>query len=153
LKYGLLGFLIVFQIISVTSNFPSFLSYFNEFVGGSQNGYKYVTDSNLDWGQDLKRLAQWTDKNNVDKIYTDYFGGGDTQYYLKEKFLAWHCHYRIEDMIQSQWLAVSGTFLQIGRGEIKFDYDGYAHCYDWLNSYQPTTVIGNSIFVYEIPKK
>jgi len=152
IKYGFISALVVFQIFSVISVYPSFLAYFNEFIGGSQYGYKYVTDSNLDWGQDLKRLSQWTDKNNIGKIYVDYFGGGTPEYYLKENFLPWHCHYRQSEMPQSEWLAVSGTFLQIGRGEIKFDYNGYAHCYDWLNGYQPTTVIGNSIFIYKIPK-
>lgn len=30
---------------------PYELSYFNELVGGAQNGYRFLADSNLDWGQ------------------------------------------------------------------------------------------------------
>lgn len=152
-KYILAGGLALFQIFNVVSVYPSFLTYFNELAGGPQNGYHYVTDSNLDWGQDLKRLSQWTDKNGIRQIYVDYFGGGAPNYYLKEKFLPWHCHYRPSEMTQSRWLAISGTFLQIGRGDIAFDYDGYAHCYDWLNDFQPTAVIGHSIFIYQITAK
>ncbi|HLA78506.1 MAG TPA: glycosyltransferase family 39 protein [Vicinamibacteria bacterium] len=38
---------------------PHQLAYFNELVGGARNGHLYLTDSNLDWGQDLKRLAEY----------------------------------------------------------------------------------------------
>jgi hypothetical protein len=32
--------------------FPYYLEYFNELVGGPSNGYRYLLDSNLTWGQD-----------------------------------------------------------------------------------------------------
>lgn len=56
--------LLIWIIIIPIINFPSYLSYFNELVGGPKEGYKYVTDSNLDWGQDLKRLRNWVDEYN-----------------------------------------------------------------------------------------
>ncbi|MFZ1720788.1 MAG: glycosyltransferase family 39 protein [Candidatus Moraniibacteriota bacterium] len=43
--------------------YPNFLSYFNEAIG-SKNGYHYVTDSNYDWGQDMKRVKEFVDKYN-----------------------------------------------------------------------------------------
>ncbi len=36
---------------------PHHLAYFNEIAGGPANGWRLLVDSNLDWGQDLKRLA------------------------------------------------------------------------------------------------
>src|SRR3989344_5715028 len=48
--------------------FPYYLTYFNQLAGGPSGGHRYVVDSNLDWGQDLKRLADWVDKNNIKKI-------------------------------------------------------------------------------------
>lgn len=33
--------------------YPNYLSYFNPAVGGPSNGYRLLTDSNVDWGQDL----------------------------------------------------------------------------------------------------
>ena len=65
------------------------MAYFNEIVGRPDQGYLYTVDSNLDWGQDLKRLVKWTDEKGVDKIYVDYFGGADAKYYLKDKFMPW----------------------------------------------------------------
>ena len=32
--------------------FPNYLAYFNELIGGPRNGYLWLVDSNLDWGQD-----------------------------------------------------------------------------------------------------
>ena len=69
---------------------PYFLSYFNEFGGGVQGGYHFVTDSNYDWGQDLFRLQSWVNTQpQVDKIAVDYFGGGDPEYYLPGKAVGW----------------------------------------------------------------
>ncbi|MDP9121076.1 MAG: hypothetical protein M3O15_06860, partial [Acidobacteriota bacterium] len=39
--------------------YPGYLGYFNELAGGSANGYRVLADSNVDWGQDLKRLAAY----------------------------------------------------------------------------------------------
>jgi hypothetical protein len=72
-------------MLSSVLTYPSYLSYFNEFIGGRQNADKYLIDSNLDWGQDLKRLALWVDDNNIPEIYVYYFGGGEPWYYLGRK--------------------------------------------------------------------
>ncbi len=46
-------------VIENASIYPHYLCYFNQFVGGPKQGHEYLADSNLDWGQDLKRLAAW----------------------------------------------------------------------------------------------
>ncbi len=63
-KKILLAILIIWLTINAFTTYPYFLSRFNELAGGNYNGYKYVTDSNFDWGQDLKRLNEWTEKYN-----------------------------------------------------------------------------------------
>ena len=152
LKYFLVGILIAWQVVSVVSIYPSFLAYFNELAGGPSNGYKYVTDSNLDWGQDLKRLANWVDTNNIGKIYVDYFGGATVPYYLDGKFLSWWGTRSPQDLnATGGYLAVSATFLQGGRGKPAPGYTDQTGYYDWLNNFKPITTIGYSIFVYYIP--
>jgi len=151
LKYALIGGLIVFQGISVMLVFPSFLAYFNEIVGGPKNGYKYAADSNLDWGQDLARLNLWLEENNINKIYVQYFGGTDAKYVLGDKFQPWWGDRNPSDLKSGDWLAVSATNLQGGRGKPVLGYNDKTGYYDWLNKFQPKTVIGYSIFVYQIP--
>lgn len=130
--------------------YPYYLSYFNELAGGTQNGYKYVVDSNYDWGQDLKRLKKWTDENNINKIYIEYFGGSDTEYYLKEKFRPWQGTKPASEFPKGNYLAVSATLLQGGRGNPAPGFDQSTNHYQWLNDYEPATRIGASIFVYYI---
>ncbi|MBA3052346.1 MAG: glycosyltransferase family 39 protein, partial [Candidatus Omnitrophica bacterium] len=48
-------FIKIIVIIAATENliiFPHYISQFNILLGGAKNGYKYLGDSNLDWGQD-----------------------------------------------------------------------------------------------------
>lgn len=152
LKYAFLAILIVWQAVSVVSVYPSFLAYFNESIGGPTNGYKYVVDSNLDWGQDMKRLTTWVNANKIDKIHVHYFGGAVPEYYLGDKFIFWWGEYSPLDIIRpGGWLAVSATFLQGGRGQLVPGFYDKAGYYNWLNAYTPVTVIGHSIFVYYIP--
>jgi hypothetical protein len=40
-----------------------------------------LVDSNLDWGQDLKRLATWMRENGVARVKLSYFGSADPWYY------------------------------------------------------------------------
>jgi len=150
LKYAFLAILLLWQAISVISVYPNLLSYFNEIIGGSKNGYLYVVDSNLDWGQDLKRLTTWVNENKIDKIYVNYFGGGDPSYYLKEKYAPWWGTKSSAEFPKENYLAVSATLLQGGRGIPVKGLDQPAGYYLWLNNYQPVTVIGNSIFIYYI---
>ncbi len=56
---------------------PNELGYFNETVGGWRNGWKWLADSNVDWGQDLARLARWTRENGDPEVKLAYFGAVD----------------------------------------------------------------------------
>ncbi|PIS07444.1 hypothetical protein COT78_03485 [Candidatus Berkelbacteria bacterium CG10_big_fil_rev_8_21_14_0_10_43_13] len=53
-------------------SYPYYLGYFNEFAGGSYNGYKIAADSNLDWGQDLKRITEYVQQNKLQNVFIEY---------------------------------------------------------------------------------
>jgi hypothetical protein len=53
----LLGGLVLVQAIEVIAVHPHELAFFNAAAGGSRGGRRFLADSNLDWGQDLARLA------------------------------------------------------------------------------------------------
>jgi len=74
---GALVLLSSWYIWSAISTYPHYLAYFNEVAGGPENGHKWLLDSNLDWGQDLKGLKHWMDLNGVKKIQFLYFGFHD----------------------------------------------------------------------------
>ncbi|MFH1769383.1 MAG: glycosyltransferase family 39 protein [Parcubacteria group bacterium] len=132
--------------------FPHYLTYFNQVAGGPSGGYKYVADSNIDWGQDLKRLGDWIKANNIKKIEVDYFGWASTRYYIGDAYI-WTNSERNPDaqtFIQNNssdgWLAVSVQNLQTTQSKT---IPG-ERAYKWLDEYEPIAKIGNSIFVYNI---
>jgi 4-amino-4-deoxy-L-arabinose transferase-like glycosyltransferase len=61
----LIGTPLVLTAISSLRIAPHQLAYFNEFVGGPDQGYRYLSDSNVDWGQDLKGVKDYMDKENL----------------------------------------------------------------------------------------
>ena len=133
---------------------PYYLSYFNQFGGGIQNGYKYVTDSNYDWGQDLKRLKEWTDKNLPagGQVAVNYFGGGNPEYYLGDKVEYWDSAKGNPKYYGIDWFAISINNLQgaLGKlhpGQLRNPEDEY----HWLkNPYEPYARAGTSIFIYKL---
>ena len=149
-KYLILAVFILWQVFSVLKVFPYFISYGNELAGGPKNLYLSTVDSNYDWGQDLKRLVNWTDKEKINRIYVDYFGGADTKYYLNDKLRPWQGDRDSRELPKGSYLAVSATFLQGGRGEPVPGFSQPHSYYDWLNNYTPIKRIGYSIFVYQI---
>jgi len=152
ISWILIGGLIIWYAISSLSSFPYYLTHFNELAGGDKNGHTYVTDSNLDWGQDLKRLTTWVNQNNIDKIYLDYFGGATPSYYLGNKVEGWWGSRDPKDA-KDKWIAISATFKQQGQAQPTKGWTQPTDFYFWLDQYTPVTIIGNSIFVYHIPAK
>jgi hypothetical protein len=63
--------------------YPHGISYFNEWVGGPAQGWKYLADSNVDWGQNLPDLGIYMRRNRVERIKTFVFGYDNPFHYLK----------------------------------------------------------------------
>ncbi len=82
------GFILVVAMLVVwhagenLANYPGYISYFNELIGPRRNADKFLVDSNLDWGQDLRRLHFWCVDHGVSQIAIHYFGGGDVGFGL-----------------------------------------------------------------------
>jgi hypothetical protein len=65
----------------VARAYPSDLAFFNTAAGGPDAGGRYLVDSNLDWGQDLKGLKAWMDRAGVPRVALGYFGTAKPPYY------------------------------------------------------------------------
>lgn len=136
--------LLFWYVISGVGTFPYYLSYFNEFVGGYKNGYHYLTDSNVDWGQDVKRLSQWAEKEGIEKIYVDVFPGSmPAKYYLGDRMIEWH----VQNGRPKGYFALSATFYQNSRLK-KNANDGMD--YAWLDGVKPIKNLGGSILIYDL---
>jgi hypothetical protein len=67
-KTLLLTGLACWYIFGVISVHPHCLAYFNELAGGSSNGYRYLSDSNVDHGQDIKRLGAYLNAAGIKEV-------------------------------------------------------------------------------------
>ena len=162
--------LFVFWIVSIPAlAYPSYISYFNEMAGGHTNGYQYVTDSNYDWGQDLKNLKKWVDQYNecvgkqnsasfqpcgldyrrptetpISKIHLHYFGGFNPQYYFGNNFISWRDNLKPEP----GWYAISAEFYQLSTHK---PFEPNTWSYRWLENYPMISRAGDSIFIFFVP--
>jgi len=57
--------------ISSFSVHPRYIPYFNELVGGPKNGYHWLTDSNVDWGQDSDYVRQVYARRSPVKVWIE----------------------------------------------------------------------------------
>ena len=121
---------------------PHYLAYFNELVGGSNNGYKYLADSNLDWGQDLKNLKRYVDAHRVTTVYLDYFGAADPGY-SGIRSLPLPDTQPAADAPLAYYAVSATSLLRVyapGGGPI-----------DWIAAQRPVDKVGFSIFIYRLP--
>jgi len=130
---------------------PHQLAYFNEMIGDAQ-GHRYLSDSNLDWGQDLKGLKNFMDRKRVPVIYLSYFGTAEPAGWgIRYQFLpGWVENMQNPDLNErvpidgQQLLAISVVNLQ------GFYFDGKRDRYSWLLDRTPLIIIGSSIYVYDL---
>jgi hypothetical protein len=69
------------QIGECASIAPDYLAFFNAVSGGPGNGPRYLVDSNIDWGQDVKKLKAWLEAHGARAAYINYFGNAEMPYY------------------------------------------------------------------------
>jgi hypothetical protein len=135
--------------LSVLRVHPHYLGYFNELAGGPSRGWRYLVDSNLDWGQDLKALKAWTDEHGVAHLKLSYFGTADPAYYgipcdLLPSYMLPPPRGMVGEVRAGEVVAVSATNLQ-----------GVYMNEEWkplmarLRGLAPMDRVGYSIFVFK----
>jgi 4-amino-4-deoxy-L-arabinose transferase-like glycosyltransferase len=139
----------VWCIVAALSVSPHYLAYFNEAVGGPAQGYHYLVDSNLDWGQDLIGLKKFMDINGIKRVSLSYFGADAPQRYgISYDWLPSHYLYNPEP--EKRELIPPGQLVAISATNLQGVYLDSPQEYVWLTSYEPVAKIGYSIFVYDL---
>ena len=111
---------------------PDYLAYFNELVAEPR---AVLVDSDLDWGQDLKRLSQRLHVLGVGRLSLAYLGTADLAREGLPPFTRLG-----PDERASGWVAVSA----LARAEAP-------HHFDWLAPYPRRERVGKTIDLYFIP--
>jgi hypothetical protein len=138
--------LCLWMVVGTVRISPFYLAYFNEFVGGPTNGYQYLIDSNVDWGQDFNEIVRYLQQHQIRHAKLTYFGplgavASLARYGITAEPLWTPCQPTTGTIV------ISVNFLQ-GM------YAGGAPCnipYSWLRPFKPAARIGYSVFIYRIP--
>jgi tetratricopeptide (TPR) repeat protein len=144
--------LLLFHAVSSLRTFPVYLAYSNELWGGPSNTYKYLTDSNSDWGQQLKTTKQYLDQRGVKDCWFVYFAEGvvDTSYYgIPCKPLP---------TVNTLWVneridvppSIDGPVLVSAGNLSGFEFGpGVLNPYEQFKQLRPTAVIDYGVFVFD----
>ena len=129
---GLLVVFVGWQVLTLWTANPDYLPYFNEFIAHPE---QVLVDSDLDWGQDLRRLEQRAAAIRIPKLNLAYLGTPD----LTRERLPPYVMMTPGKPVTG-WIAVS----TLARAHFP---KGYA----WLDAYRPLETIGKTIDLYYIP--
>ncbi|HZU98920.1 MAG TPA: hypothetical protein VFF73_19590, partial [Planctomycetota bacterium] len=129
---------LVIQIGAWAHAAPRFLSSFNGIVCTSQTAYRWLADSNLDWGQDLPALERFLEAHGAPGCLISYFG------------LTWPQAYGIHyaslkkpgnpAILEYDWVAISATDLDA----VNDPDDRFAA----FRALEPDGRAGDSILIY-----
>ncbi len=148
LKYLVLV-LTMWYVLGTAAIWPNHLAYFNESVGGPKNGYRYLVDSNLDWGQDLKGLKAFMDRRGIRQVYLSYFGLDDPRRYGID--YVWLPSYELPNPNPQATVNIPrGSYVAISVTNLQGVYMTPPTMFRWLDRYAPIARIGQSIFVYRL---
>jgi tetratricopeptide (TPR) repeat protein len=131
---------------------PHHLSYFNEIAGGAKNGWKYMVDANIDWGQDLNRLRDYVASSGASDVILSYYGSTVPEaagfpFQDLYSFGTWGKKDHVNSLTpKKELLAVSVTNLQGVYVKPVLGADGM----NWIKEMKPSGRIGYSILVYDI---
>jgi 4-amino-4-deoxy-L-arabinose transferase-like glycosyltransferase len=126
---------------------PHYLPFFN--FAFRSNRLSLLSDSNLDWGQDLPALADWQQRHPNDKLYLCYFGSADPAFYgIKYTNLpsGYFLNPLTEYPVVPGVLAVSATKLQG-----VYVYPDNNAFYTHLRNQPPREILGGSIYLFDFP--
>jgi hypothetical protein len=133
------------QIAEVARIHPHYLAFFNAFAGGPENGPRYLVDSNIDWGQDLKKLGKFVRSAGGGNVCLLYFGQASPPHYGVGEWLLPRTDQPEERKAMDCLAAISVTPL----------HDVYVPpgAYAWLRPLTPIAKVGYSIYVYDMRKR
>jgi len=131
-------------------NHPNEMAFANEAAGGPMRAWRLLSDSNVDWGQDLPALAHEVSSRPLRRLYLGYFGTADPAAYGLPKY-HWIPSFgmapkRSEDGPDPEgreWIAISVTNL--------LDVYGVTHRgHEWLRDRPFSAFPGNSIALFDV---
>ncbi len=129
---------------------PHYLAYFNELAGGPDNGWRYLADSNTDWGQGYKDLARFQRERDLGPVRLSAFIFYDPAIYGVQ--------YEPLTPIRGDTPAIFPSRFNPPPGDYVISattLDGIPlvdpEMFDWFRKREPDARIAHVLFYYHVP--
>jgi len=147
-----IGVCLLVHAVSSVLAFPNYIAYANELWGGPSQTHKYLTDSNSDWGQQLKSVKQYLYARGVKECWFLYFAEGVAE----PSYYGTPC--KPLPTINTLWLnvpidvptTINGPVLISASNLSGVEFGpGSLDPYGQFKSLKPTAVIDQGVFVFD----
>ena len=117
-----IGILGLWYVVTTIRVFPYEISYFNELVGGADGGYRYLSDSNVDWGQSFDVQQTYLQENP------------ETQ----------------QRSPAAKYHPAPGRYL-VGASRLQGVGLADPDAYEWFRHREPQAILAHSLLIYDVP--
>ncbi len=144
--------LVALHIVTSLHAAPNYMSYANEAWGGPTQTYKYLSDSNTDWAQQLVATEKYVREHNIHDCYIAYFAAPfilPADYGIPCKLLPTPDSYFSHVVVDAPPVLTGTVFISAG------DLNGFElgssvlNPYESFRSIKPVASIQNGIFGFE----
>jgi hypothetical protein len=131
---------------SAVRAYPNYFPYSDEFLGGEKHTYKYLTDSNNDWGQALFATSRWLKQHGISDCWIAYDGAADLAYYGVPCRVLPGNPGDLQELPPEQ---ATGLFIISGLSYAGVEWEpGVLQPYAVFHQYQPEDNIAGAMLVY-----
>jgi len=142
--------LLLWQCIGTLAVAPYHLTFFNELAGGPANGWRYLSDSNVDWNQGLKATHVYLNSHTLENVHLSIF----TQYlppevYGLEETIPLPPSPEAPPVMPARYNPTPGTYI-ISASTLRGISITLPEMYNWFWHREPDDIIANSMLVYHV---
>ena len=143
--------LLAAHIISSLANFPDYIPYANEAWGGAANAHNLLSDSSVDWAQQLFQVKAWQDRHPGEECWFAYFAYPEV---LPETY-GIRCHHL--PTLDLYWSGGAEKVPPVIEGTILLSAGDLSGCewpaaslnpFDAFRGMRPSETIDHAVFVY-----
>jgi hypothetical protein len=148
-RWAVLAILAAWYVVGTLAMSPHHLTYFNELAGGPDEGYRYLADSSVDWGQGFKALKRYLDDQSVSEVRLAAFASIDPHLYGL-RFKPIPPTIGAPPVLNARFNPEPGRYVISAvplQGVWVLDPDTY----DWFRHREPVARVGHALFVYDVP--
>jgi 4-amino-4-deoxy-L-arabinose transferase-like glycosyltransferase len=151
---AVMGALVAWQVGTSLSVAQAYMAYGNEAWGGPKQVHRYLSDANVDWGQQLKDVKRYIDQHHVTNCWFAYFPDGSedpSDYGIDCKRLPTTDNLWWMDLPMNIPPVIDGTvFISDGDLEqMEFGDGPELNPYDSFRGKKPSAVIDYGVYAYD----